>query len=127
MSARGKLVLGEVRLARFAYAVDHPDVSKAMRFIRDHAVNGIRVDDVANHIPQSRRTLERAFVKTLRRSIHEEITRIRIERAKQLLRETDLSIAELVMECGYRYPSQFSAAFRKATGFRPRAFRQERR
>ncbi|QEG39275.1 helix-turn-helix domain-containing protein [Roseimaritima ulvae] len=53
------------------------------------------------------------------------ITKTRIAAASRLLRETDRSIAEIAMACGFYDHSAFARAFRSATGFTPTAFRKQ--
>ena len=77
------------------YAVDDNDMATALRYIREHACEGITVSDVLRVIPLSRRMLEHRFQKVIRRSPHAEIVRIRMERTARLLRETDLPLAEI--------------------------------
>ena len=67
-------------------AVEDPDVTQAMRFIRENAFQGIAVPHVAAEVGVSRRVLERKFLKFLQRTPREEILRQRTERAKLLLR-----------------------------------------
>ena len=52
------------------------------------------------------------------------ISRLRIERAKQLLKDTDLEIVDIALRCGFSAQSSFSTAFRKAVGVTPKAYRQ---
>jgi AraC-like DNA-binding protein len=49
----------------------------------------------------------------------EEIHRIQIDRIKQLLVETDVSIAELARQAGFRYQEYFARLFRQRTGLTP--------
>jgi LacI family transcriptional regulator len=58
------------RLSSDVTAIADPDVAMAMRFIREHACLGIRVDDVLARVPVSRRVLQRRFRGLLGRSIH---------------------------------------------------------
>lgn len=53
------------------------------------------------------------------------LTRIRIERAKELLRTTNLKCAEIALRSGYNDPHYFSHVFRKNTGLPPQQFRQQ--
>ena len=55
----------------------------------------------------------------------EYLTRIRIERAKALLRETDLKIIEIALECGYGSSQYFANTFRQATGQSPSEYRTQ--
>jgi LacI family transcriptional regulator len=107
------------------YAIDDPDVAAALRYIREHACDGISVTDVLNHVPLSRRILEHRFLKLVRRTPHAEITRIRMDRAARLLRETDLSLAEIAGRAGFADANYLSIAFKKQMGHSPRAYRTE--
>ncbi len=51
------------------------------------------------------------------------LTRLRLERARLLLTESALSVADVAAECGFRDVYYFSAAFKKATGKSPTAYR----
>lgn len=104
-------------------AADDPDVAQAVRFIRDHAFEPIGVPDVLREVPLSRRMLERRFLKTIGRGLQQEIQRVRIERAKDLLSRLDLPIYEVAERCGFGSPQRLWAAFRTHTGETPRSFR----
>ena len=73
-------------------AIANPCVANAMRFIREHACQGIGVDDVLEHLTVSRSVLQRLFRNELGQTILDAITAIRMQRVKQLLTETDLSL-----------------------------------
>jgi LacI family transcriptional regulator len=109
------------------YAIDDPDVAAALRYIREHACQGISVADVLQAVPLSRRMLEHRFLKLVRRTPHAEIIRIRMERAGRLLRETDLSLAEIAGRAGFADANYLSVAFKKQMRVSPRAYRAEMR
>jgi LacI family transcriptional regulator len=108
-------------------ATDDIDISGAVRFIRAHAIEGIKVDDVLRAVPLSRRVLESRFEKLLGRSPHEEITRIQIERVKELLTETDLSLPAIAHRAGYKHVEYMSVVFKRETGLPPSLFRTRHR
>lgn len=108
-------------------AIDDPDVASALRFLREHALRGINVADVVRHVPLSRRVLESRFKKILGRSPHEELTRLKLDRIKQLLSETDLSLAEIAKRTGFDHDEYMSVFFRKAQGVPPGQYRQTHR
>jgi LacI family transcriptional regulator len=108
-----------------AYALDDPDIVAAMRFIREHACEGITVADVLRVVPLSRRKLEQRFLKLVRRTPYAEISRIRMERAGRLLRETSLPLAEIARRAGFTDPLYLSRAFKKHVGVSPRAYRKD--
>ncbi len=107
-----------------AIAVSDTEIAEAMRFIRDHACEGIGVEDVLKVVPISRTVLERRFQKFLRRSPYEEILRLRLERVKQLLTTTDLSIAQIADQVGFSGVEYLSAMFKRKLGISPREFRR---
>ena len=105
-------------------AVDDPDLAKAIRFIRDHADEPIRVDDVVASVPLSRRVLERRFRQGLGRSPAQEIRRVRLRIAKKLLVETDLPIAQVAAASGFTSAVHFSLRFPRETGLSPSRYRK---
>jgi LacI family transcriptional regulator len=106
-----------------ATAVREPSVSEAVRFIRAYACKGIRVPDVARHVSVSRRYLEEQFRKTMARSVHTEIQRVRLETAQRLLGETDWKLQTIAERSGFREAAHLSALFRKKLGLRPGQYR----
>ena len=66
-------------------AVEDEELEKALRYIREHACEGIRVSDVAAQTGHSPSTLECRIKAMLGRSIKSEIARVRLERVKLLL------------------------------------------
>lgn len=108
-------------------AIDDKLISDAVRFIRHHACDGINVQDVLKSVPLSRRVLESRFQKIIGRSPHEEIMRIRIDRVKQLLEETDLSLIEIAERTGFQHPEYLNVAFKKQTGITPGVYRRNQK
>ena len=84
---------------------------------------GIKVEAVLRAVPLSRRILESRFQKLLGRTPHEEITRIQVERVKELLTETDLSLSAIAHRAGYRHVEYMSVAFKRETGQPPSVYR----
>jgi LacI family transcriptional regulator len=108
-------------------AVDDPDVQSAIGFIRSHVDRPVKVCDVLEHVAMARRSLEVRFRKVLGRSIHDEIMRVKIERAKHLLATSDWTMPHVAAACGFSLPSQLSFVFKRETGESPQAFRQSHR
>ncbi len=107
------------------WAVDDPDTIAAVRFIRDHACDGISIDDVVRATLLSRSTLKRRFREFLGRSIHDEIVRVRIRQAQQLLADTNLSVAQIAHKVGFPHPEYFTVVFKTTTGKTPRQYRED--
>jgi LacI family transcriptional regulator len=113
------------RLSTDVNAVADPEVAAAMRFIRQHACDGITVDDVLSQIPISRSVLQRRFRSLLGRSIHKMIAGVRLQRAKKLLAETDLPLTVIAQRAGFVHVEYLCAAFRQAVGSSPGTYRRE--
>lgn len=107
-------------------ATSHPDVVAAVRFIRDHACEGINVQDLLRHIPVSRSQLEKLFRKHLGRSPKAEIHRVRLEDAKRMLQGKQ-SITEVARRCGFASSQYFANAFRREFGMTPGEWRRQHR
>ncbi len=101
-------------------------VSVALRFINQHANEPIGVEEVVHGVHCSRRTLERRFRDCLGRSVAGEIRRLRVERAKQFLRDTDLSLAVVALRCGFPNAQSLCEIFRRETDMAPAKFRSEK-
>ena len=112
-----------VRGSTDVLATDDADVSTAVRFIRTHASEGINVEDVLRAVPLSRRVLESRFEKLLGRTPHEEITRVQVERVKELLTETDLPLSVIAHRAGYKHVEYMSVVFKRETGLPPSQYR----
>ncbi|MEW6160085.1 MAG: DNA-binding transcriptional regulator [Verrucomicrobiota bacterium] len=108
-------------------AIDDRNVAKAVHFIRQHACDGINVKDVLRAVPHSRTLLESRFKKLLGRTPHEEILRVRLNRVKELLTETDLSLEQIAERTGFPHVEYLSVAFRREVGLPPRQFRTQAR
>ena len=99
--------------------VDSPDpiVRRALEFIWLNAHDAqLSVPLVAAHAGVSRRTLEVRFRQALGKSPLEELQRTRLNRAKSLLRTTNLSVAEVARTCGFANASHVGKLFRAAFG-----------
>jgi LacI family transcriptional regulator len=114
-----------VRRSTTVETISDRDMIAAVRYIRENACNGIRVEDVADHVSLSYSTLKRRFDRFLSRSIHDEIQRVRIERVRELLKETDMTLAEIARTTGFRHQEYLGAVFKSHTGTTPGQFREE--
>ncbi len=100
-----------------------PEVSEAIQYIRENAYGPLHVEDVLQQTRISRRTLEYRFRKAIGRTPYQEIQRVRIERAKQLLRETALPLTRIAPMAGYRSTDQLCVVFRRKLDITPLEYR----
>jgi LacI family transcriptional regulator len=100
-------------------------VHAALRFIRTHFTDKVNTLDIARHAGVARRTLEQRFRSVLGRSVHDELIRCRLERAKHLLVASRDPVKVIALESGYRSLEHFSRFFRKHTGVTPSSYRAQ--
>lgn len=104
-------------------ALDDPILSKVISAINESISQPLAIDDLAKAVEISRASLERRFRRFLDRTPLQEIRRVRIARARQLLKATDLPLKAIAEQCGYPAPSRLIEAFLAETGLTPNAFR----
>jgi LacI family transcriptional regulator len=112
-----------VRQSTDVLAIEDPAIAAVVRYIREHACEGIDVRDVLKAHPQSRRLLEYRFRKLLGRTPHEEILRVRLGRVKLLLAESALSLEKIAELAGFVHPEYLSVVFRQKVGVPPGEYR----
>lgn len=83
----------------------------------------LSLDDVARRIATSRRQLQRIYAEVGRTTFREQLTRVRMERAADLLNENGFTVREVANRVGYRQPAQFAKAFRLHHGLSPSEYR----
>lgn len=112
------------RMSTDMLAVMDKDVAAALRFIRRNPNRLIQVGDVVEATNVSRRVLEKRFKTMLRRSVHQEIRRVRVNNIIQLLVGTDMSITDIAAHCGFDGVEHIARYFRKETGASLREYRK---
>jgi LacI family transcriptional regulator, galactose operon repressor len=108
-------------------SIEDEDIVAAVRFIREHAAEPLQVDDVLDHVPLSRRSLERRFRQLVRHSISDEIRRAHIDRAKDLLANSDLAMSQVAAASGFTTASRLGIVFHREVGEPPSEFRRRAR
>ncbi|MEW6282184.1 MAG: substrate-binding domain-containing protein [Candidatus Eremiobacterota bacterium] len=113
-----------VRQSSESFAVDDPDLDKALKYMRANLAQGLRVHHVAEHLSVSRRWLELLFRRHLGRSPRTEIRRLQMETARRLLIETDWPLESIARRCGLKSGERLNAVFRQVEGIPPGQFRK---
>jgi len=104
-------------------AIEDPEVAKAVRFIREHACEGIRVDDVLDQVALSRRALEKRFRTAVGRPPHVEIRRAQLERVKELLVGSDFKLEKIAEVSGFSSAQYLAGLFHRVMKMTPGAWR----
>lgn len=105
-------------------AIDDPDVAAAVRYIRENACNGAKVEEVLGAVPVSRSVLERRFRKYLGRPPQLLIRQTQLKRIKQLLVDTDLPPARVSETAGFRHHEHMCIFFKREVGDSPGSYRR---
>ena len=96
---------------------------RAIEFMSDNCGRELSLAEIAGAAYLSEFHFARLFKKITGATPHAYLASLRIERARRLLAESDLPIAEVGAEVGYASQSHFTKIFREATGMTPKAFR----
>ena len=108
-----------------AFSFDDEHVSAAMTLIHERAADGLTMKELLRHVPVSRRWLSHRFKEVVGRTASQEIRRLRLERVRDLLLTTDLSIQQIAARCGFTRPENLTRFFRDGYGVPPETFRAQ--
>ncbi|WP_394240788.1 AraC family transcriptional regulator [Vibrio astriarenae] len=100
-------------------------VSRALFFIYNNYQNSIKVTDVARYCRVSRKTLDNRFFAAKNITVHQYIADQRLDKCKRLLKETEQSVEDIALQCGYPHQSYLYQVFRKNVDCTPLEYRKE--
>jgi LacI family transcriptional regulator len=115
-----------VRESTDFFAVDHPTVAAALAFISANSHRRIGPDDVAAAVGAETRTLQNYFNKAIQRPVATEIRRVRIERAKRELAQSDRPLDAIARDVGFVNIQRLYEVFRRELGVAPGEYRLQR-
>ncbi|MFC5455819.1 helix-turn-helix domain-containing protein [Prosthecobacter fluviatilis] len=98
-------------------------VSMACEFIATHLPEPIYVADLAAIVGLGKSAFSRLFKKSTGRTVPQYVNELRIARACLLLAETDLTVSQIAMDCGFVSPAHFQRQFREHQHCVPLAYR----
>lgn len=102
-----------------------PDILSAITYIQTHLHLPVSLQDTADHIGMSAPYLSTLFKRETGESFTEYLTRLRMEKAQELLKDRNIYIYEICERIGYTDPNYFCKAFKKYTGMSPQAYRKK--
>lgn len=105
------------------YAARSPVLREALRYMRENLMRPFGAAEIASSLNISRASFDRLFAAEIGHSAGEEIKRIRISKAKRLLRTTDLKLDAIAQQCGFCHSSYLVRTFKSSTGITPHAYR----
>ena len=95
------------------------------QFLKDNLAREFVTEDIARQMSLSTRSLIRKYREIKGRSIGEELSRLRMYQAEEMLRESDLPIKAIAFECGFPDPRYFARKFKKFYNSNPSEYRTE--
>jgi AraC-like DNA-binding protein len=105
--------------------VDGGPVAATLARIHERYTEPLTVDELARLAEVSAGHLGETFKKRTGLTIHQYVTKLRIERARALLEETELSVTEICHRAGFEDSGYLTRVFKRATGVTPRAYREQ--
>lgn len=122
---RALITLEDVARALAEQASAGSYLGVVLSHIRAQVQTGVvSVDSTARAMGTSVRTLQRVLRRDNGVDFRELANTVRLQRAEELLRGSNVSITQIAMDFGYSSPANFSRAFRKASGVAPHEYRQ---
>jgi len=106
-------------------AIEDELVAKAVRWIRANIDQRLTVTTVARAAGSSRQRLERRFRRVLDRTVKDEIRRVRVEAARELLGTTFAGLPEVAKRSGFTTAALLNVAFRREIGMPPGVYRRQ--
>lgn len=98
-------------------------IRKSVDYVRRHYRYRIALDEVAGHVGLSTSYFSRVFKAEMNENFVSYLNRFRIEKAKELLRRTDLPLIDVSASVGFEDQSYFTKVFKRLTGTSPGRFR----
>ena len=97
----------------------------AVEIVEQEYATDVSLDDIARRVASSRRQLQRAYAEIGGTTFRDHLTRVRMQKAAEMLSTRALTVREVAHRVGYRQPAQFAKAFRRHIGVAPSDYRAE--
>ena len=101
-------------------------MQKMIGFIQEHYAEDVSLQDIANAASISRSEASRCFQSYLHTSPVSYLLRHRVERSMQMLRDSNMTVEAVALECGFSSSAYFCKLFRTHTGMTPKQYRSDR-
>ena len=106
------------------YGVHDDRLAAALELMESHPGEPLTRSEAARRVGLSTRQLDRLFAEKMRTSYAGHYRRLRLERARDLLRQSAVPITEIALGCGFSSASHFGRAYREAFGVTPASERR---
>lgn len=120
----GKHSTKRPKLQNYNDGLPQHKLNQAIDYINAHLSQEIKLADLAQVVDISQFYFARLFKQSMGIAPYQYVIQRRIEQAKQLLKQSDLSISDISLRCGFAHQSHLSRHFRQLLGITPNAYRQ---
>jgi AraC family transcriptional regulator len=111
------------RLAVYEGGLSERQLLQVVNYINEYLDREIKLVDLAKLLGMSQFHFSYSFKRSLDITPYQYLMQQRVERAKQLLKQTKRSIMDIALECGFNSHSHFGKQFRQLTGMTPKFYR----
>ncbi|NLO72103.1 MAG: substrate-binding domain-containing protein [Porphyromonadaceae bacterium] len=115
----------EERKSTDKYNINDVNILNIVRYIEENFDSDLSIESLTKLVPLSRRNLEVKFKKELGTSIYQFLLKYRIEYFAKLLANTDRSLFDIALECGFNDSKNISRVFKKMKGLSPAEYRKQ--
>ncbi|MGO4269214.1 helix-turn-helix transcriptional regulator, partial [Paenibacillus sp. TAF58] len=95
------------------------------QYIEEHIMDDFSREDIAGYVFLNPAYLSRWFKKETGRALSDYVLEAKMEKAKQLLTETNMKVSSVVESLGYTHLSHFAKIFKKSVGLAPHEYRKQ--
>ncbi|PTX61327.1 two-component system response regulator YesN [Melghirimyces profundicolus] len=106
---------------------DNQLIKHAIVYIHGHYTGELTLQDVANHVHVSKNYFSIFFKKQTGQNFSDYVTQLRVQKAKDLLKDTELKVYEVAAHSGFNDVKYFSKLFKKMTGLSPVDYRLKKK
>ena len=115
------------RIAPHPISGDSPLIKRAKDYVGSHYSDPIKLESIEDALHISRYHFCRTFKQTTGLTFVEYLRQVRIEKAKALLRDSNLRVGEIAFEVGFQTLTHYNRTFRKTVGCSPTEYRSRHR
>lgn len=122
------LKIGEIITMSQEYLKDHKKIGlyglRVYKYVEDNYDRNLKLEDVASYFHLNKCYFCSVLKKELGKTFSQIVNEVRIEKSKDLLRETNLSTLSIALSVGFNNQNYFNMTFKKLTGMTPLQYRK---